>query len=493
MSNMMNTCEDIQKRLVEYIHDELPKGERQRISNHLESCESCAKAERRLREADKIAQQIGATMVSDNEIAAIVERTVSQAKAEHDKTKQDSLRITSSPSNKEIALSEPWSIVGSNEGDTEEGTLSKPVANACLATIQPRTRRRFFFESAAAFVGAVMYKLDVPFLRSLQADSGDASVAAKPLPHEMKQRLISMLRLGQKEEYVAVGKLYKNEDTKDLNYHPDNLAISKAIMSLSPNATNLPKEDDNLLMHFEGNILIFGGPLSTPLTRVIFEYEAAGDGVFLRPEVRGTDALIPVPYYQAPRGSELLTRIMQGKGPVAARRAWRIESSGLSVPKTEVFDPRPGKKKLLVKQTGERLNEVGVDYLLITRIPNFLSPSFQSHFERNPNDCSYLSIFEGCTGIGTRGVIELTQNAEVIRKAFRRLQNSPAYQMLFKISDVIVDEQGGFQRGRKIELIDAFPLQHELDLYMYARGVLLEKNPELKDLASGSIDSDDIG
>lgn len=91
------------------------------------------------------------------------------------------------------------------------------------------------------------------------------------------------------------------------------------------------------------------------------------------------------------------------------------------------------------------------NYLLVTKLPNFLSSKRQG----NPSSWPQLLVFEGNNGLGTRAVELLLQPAglEGLDHVKSRLQGATAFQTLFRVYDIELTTQG-FHRFRKIEPLD---------------------------------------
>jgi hypothetical protein len=107
------------------------------------------------------------------------------------------------------------------------------------------------------------------------------------------------------------------------------------------------------------------------------------------------------------------------------------------------------------------------DYLIVTRLPNFLSPDFD---EAKPDEWSYLLVIGGGHGFGTRAIELLLRpdNMSILEALAEQLRNEQVFQILFEAGDVQVDSRA-VHVAHAIQLLDVVPLRHEPERYATAR------------------------
>lgn len=184
--------------------------------------------------------------------------------------------------------------------------------------------------------------------------------------------------------------------------------------------------DDDVRTDLENDIVLIGSPESEPLTRLVFGYEEL-------PNAAGTAYLggtIPLVYGWEEELSrcEVLCVHNRAVGHVAIRPNWPLV---VRQPELKYEWPHLGK--------GNYLEE---DFLIITKIPNFLSDrALQSGY-------SMVSI-AGLHGVGTRAIGTLldTKNASVLQDVLERLEvalrSSPWFQVVIKVTSIDHQDQRG--------------------------------------------------
>jgi hypothetical protein len=225
--------------------------------------------------------------------------------------------------------------------------------------------------------------------------------------------------------------------------HPDNEAA--LIATGSDALVRGPSLRDELRTNAAGSsLLLFGSPTSEGLSRIVFGYEEldGGEGLVWR------DPPLDLAYVweldPGRLGDGRVGRFVPGKG-VVERPLWRIKDLRRSE-----FD------YLTPESDGDEL--LSEDYLLVTRLRNFLS-------ESGPSRGQFLVSFGGAHGTGTRAVQVLLKDRALLQQVSEQLRRKhstrsgrqgglpKAYQLLFRVSRIKHDVNGSIPRA--LELVDA--------------------------------------
>lgn len=176
-------------------------------------------------------------------------------------------------------------------------------------------------------------------------------------------------------------------------------------------------------------------------------------------------------------GDGRVGRYVRGKGKVE-RPLWRIK------------DLRRGESEYLVP-TADAEGLLHEDYLLITRVRNFLS-------DDGPARGQFLVSFGGAHGTGTRAVALLLKDPVLLGKVLERLREKQskstgrlggrpdAYQLLFRTSDIEHSAKGSIPRA--LELVDATILPDNDAIWDHAHRLVRPRlkrwAPDSRELAS---------
>jgi hypothetical protein len=168
---------------------------------------------------------------------------------------------------------------------------------------------------------------------------------------------------------------------------------------------------------------------------------------------------------------------MEGVGPVLVP-LWSVICTDPNKPwGKELTLSVNNRKKIEVYHEGrfESLPILSDNYLVVTKLPNFLSLDFADILKKE-GDVSTLPsmlVFDGMNGIGTRAVELLTQPEGL--KQLERIKNEvsqlPAFQLLFRVSDFELTGEGdkAFHKANTIELIDdPVPIDPDPAIYQKA-------------------------
>ena len=221
--------------------------------------------------------------------------------------------------------------------------------------------------------------------------------------------------------------------------HPDNLRglLAAAGTEYRKAAeTNTLREVTNVAASIAHNLVLIGSPTAEGLSRAVFGYV---------PHEQDSDSLVldspPVdlPFKWMldkeaidPRASA--RRIVVGKG-IVSRPNWQIAGPGaLYIPETDSD------------------GFLATDYLLITRMRNFLSPTAL-------DEGKYLVSLGGTHGTGTRAIERLVRDQGVLAQIGRALHKSPAsFQVLIRVMKMNHEGETGTHATRVELATDPVPL-----------------------------------
>lgn len=248
--------------------------------------------------------------------------------------------------------------------------------------------------------------------------------------------------------------------------HPDNLAAGMALRGplglQSPSEIPVPRSDVMPALP-DGDMVVVGGPVSTPQTRLIWELEGPND----RELDRSRTPILPLRWCTL--SNEKDPRLRSG-GQVS----WRMERVGrVSTANWEIVDSvtgyrlRPqlgdGAAQPLVS-TGTRSSTIDAtrdghlpkdNYLLVTMLPNFLHPDF---LRQTRSEWKRVIMFTGNHGIGTRAAELLREGRglQLLESVKHRVQGGTGFQLLFHVKEIRLtdDTEQGFHRFCAIDLVD---------------------------------------
>lgn len=277
-------------------------------------------------------------------------------------------------------------------------------------------------------------------VRSLGSYVGTARQQAAEV-REAKQLLGLSEPAGEAYRSDAVHPLYTPGEL-----HPDNAAALLAASSdLGFNRT--VQRDEIQVDVADNSLLLFGSPTSEGLSRVVFDYAELPDRDGLASLDRPLDFAYAWNLDPESVGTGEVGRYVPGKG-VVRRPPWQIASFRSKGPRQ--FVPETDSEGMITE-----------DYLLITRIRNFLSPEAQAQGK-------FLVSFGGAHGTGTRAVTCLFKDKRLLRQVLEALKAKhreasdqiagipKAYQLLFRVSGIKHTEVGSLPSS--LELVDAVVL-----------------------------------
>lgn len=210
--------------------------------------------------------------------------------------------------------------------------------------------------------------------------------------------------------------------------------------------------------NFEGDLFVFGGPNSTLETAVAWGFVGENH----RELVRESDPAIPLRWWGIsaeadiePRNSAPVTYGM-GLGRMARTRNWPMWDAKDRAPRPA---PTRGESR---EVEGETSYLPADNYLLITRLPNFIDPNFLQYAA---DTVPQLLVIEGTHGPGTLAAELLTRRAglgalQELNEELRHQDATEAFQALFKVYDP-APTSNGFHRFRRIMLLDTHRLPRD--------------------------------
>jgi excisionase family DNA binding protein len=300
-----------------------------------------------------------------------------------------------------------------------------------------------------------------------------AKQAYKRYERRHKQRKAAMEARDLFEALFGVPDMIR---TYDEGTHPDNLAagdVLSPIFGMHDQKGKQSPESRQPVESPEGDFVLIGGPTSTHLTRVAWEFE----GTNLRQLDRPLEPIIPFRFYGI--SNEQDSRIprervgwhLEGVGPVSTVPWPYIDTTG----GIDSLIPKLDKK---FKVNGGDAYLPRNNYLLVTKLPNFLSARRQG----DPITWPKMVVFEGNNGLGTRGAELLLQHEGL--RALEHLDTTlkkkgatgaSAFQAIFEVSD-IEETHDKFHRFRNIELLEESIHRLDISKQTYERAYMKLKD-----------------
>ena len=271
------------------------------------------------------------------------------------------------------------------------------------------------------------------------------SYYAIKISEHFHQRLVSVRRremeITEAKQVLGIGDqdcFYRSDNThplypKSTALHPDNF---DALTTLTQYKITRASYQNKLLVtdsvegNFERDLVLVGSPVAEGCSRIVFGYE---------PQPNDTDSLlladppVDLPYYwvlDRGRVEATAARVVAGKG-VRTRPNWRIQST---LGAGRLYIPRVDSGGLLED-----------DYLLITRVRNYLSANALQ------TDKTIVTI-GGTHGTGTKAIEVLLREQTVLSELSNKLKGATAYQALFRVGKIQHESFGS--RASAIELLD---------------------------------------
>ena len=257
------------------------------------------------------------------------------------------------------------------------------------------------------------------------------------------------------------GEAYRSDAVHPLytpgKLHPDNEAALLAAgndLGLNPSV----QRDVIQVDATDNSLLLFGSPTSEGLSRIVFDYAELPDRDGLACVDRPLDFAYGWNLDPESVGKGEVGRFVPGKG-IVRRPPWQISNFRST-----------GQSRYVPETDSEGM--ITEDYLLITRMRNFLSPAAQAQGR-------FLVSFGGAHGTGTRAVACLFRDKRLLRQVLETLKAKhrdasgqvagipKAYQLLFRVSGIKHSHKGSIPS--RLELADAVVLGDSESSWDYAR------------------------
>lgn len=214
--------------------------------------------------------------------------------------------------------------------------------------------------------------------------------------------------------------------------HPDNLA---ALTAAAGNEFRRAREirrlyrSETVTTALNSNLVLLGSPTAEGLSRPVFGYEPDLDQDSL--VLRHPPLDLPLKWIlsKAEIDEHAVAKRYVAERGLVARPNWRIDAGN------RLFVPE-------VDATGF----LSVDYLVVTRVRNYLSPEAL-------DEGKYIVSFAGAHGTATRAIEVLLRDRETLRKIAHHLSSRPAaYQLLLRVGGMEHNAVTG-TRATRVELV----------------------------------------
>lgn len=274
---------------------------------------------------------------------------------------------------------------------------------------------------------------------------------------------------------LALGERREDKPHYICGLHPSNVAAGDTILGAFEQHFEVYRASDDEIMNFgfDRDLILVGGSNTTLLTRVLLEF-AGSDPYQL---TRDPSPSMYVKYYFAAdvtQESQHVSYILQGTTDPFAHwtRNWHLRRSSRADyrgPTQSALCPT----QIVINRELLWLLVPEWTFLLITRLPNFLSDRcISGDLQDSAASWPYVLIIDGCHGIGTVAVELLLRDdfavtVHQIRKKLQSLGNPSAYQVLLKATDICIDE--GVHKAHSLELLAVDALQASPESYRDAR------------------------
>ena len=288
---------------------------------------------------------------------------------------------------------------------------------------------------------------------------------------EEETKKIFKLVFGHLEEEWSYA-LGRQDYPNPTGFHPDNRAAGKALVRafgmLDQKPESRKPSDPALEIDPNVDLVLIGGANSTPYTQAAWEFDGPSDRKLRRPE----KPILPLRFY----GLSDATDPELAQGP---RIGWYLETVGLVDTVNWSYVDTYNNNKRITPQRGNQIRVTGKDvyepldnYLLVTRLPNFLSA--KSLAQSDPGTWPRLVALEGNHGLGTRAA-ELLKGAsgltalKELRSVGHGLCGATAFQVLFRVTDLELVGRGRnkFHKFHSIELKPDCVQPLDIDTQLY--------------------------
>lgn len=238
--------------------------------------------------------------------------------------------------------------------------------------------------------------------------------------------------------------------------HPDDLAALTALAGTKIAAADrrhFTLVDDELNADLEQSWVLIGSPESESLSRLLFGYRVRDDGLGMLM----LESPVSLTYRWLEDASEIVSfsRRALPYGATSTRPNWPLLKRTPS-----------GVARLTPRLTRDGWLEN--DYLVITRIPNFLT-------QRALDEGRAIVSIAGTHGIGTRSIELLLTNTAVLGELLERLNGADTdFQIVIEASSIVHDRIRG-SYAKTVIVRDVVDLGHTHDDWLRARNIVDER------------------
>jgi len=363
----------------------------------------------------------------------------------------------------------------------------RQIPNPALAVVRG-VRRRTVLKSGLYVAGLVAAGIGgaagtVVFQAALDRWQGPSKRSAAD--KAAQQKLTEVFGVGRcvESESISVGQ--QTYPSGFMGFHWDNVAafssFAEPLGLTDPDIVKALTAQRGLGLSREGDLILFGGPTSTPYSAIALEYEPiASDGGLKR--AGGGDPIIKLPYEWNKSSALLMQKdhigwMMEGiganvtPGPVGSFN-WPLVCLDPRPEQVEMLRARPGNDSVIV---GGQVRQVPLtNFILITRIPNILSAHFENQLlDADPEDdlgsWPHILIMEGVHGIGTRAVGLLAEQAglEAMSYIEEKLGGASQFQVVLEVNSI--EKHQGYHKAHAIKrVVDVRRLRIQHDTWLLA-------------------------
>lgn len=357
-----------------------------------------------------------------------------------------------------------------------------------------KNRRQFFrdfgISASAGLVGAIVWdgwKAET----DIERQARESRFSAQPKLRDIEVLFAETFRLkGRNTQALSPGRRTYNSRT---GFHADNVAAGRSLSGPLGHLEfiDLQSTDGTIDAMPSGDVILLGGPNSTPWTRIAWEFEGKTDYA----QRRRPNALLPLKYFGISDPADPLLNLtegqtledvgwhMEGVGPVAASN-WplvRVDTRTREhVPMPPSFDAARIVHARDRQGNPKPVPQITQNHLLVTRVPNFPAEDFEQVLHNPDREAwPYLVVFEANHGIGTRALELLLQSQayDDLLKLHDTLGTVTAFQALFTLGE-LGTSPGGFQKFYAISLTDVVFLDLPDDLLLRAHKYAIGRRSE---------------
>jgi hypothetical protein len=320
------------------------------------------------------------------------------------------------------------------------------------------TRREILIAIGGAIAGATVEVVLALILGQLRDSIESREVERKERGRDQQKAMQLFREIFEprsKAVSVQAGRVYPDTNW----FHPDNIAaihaLAKPLGILESEPLKVPSSH-NMTIEQGGDLVLIGGSTSTPLSKIVWEVEGPNDYEL----VRRPTPILSLRWYG-------LSNVKDPNVAKDARIGWCLENVGLvSSANWPFIDTKTG--KWITVRPGDRITVGEEDayvpndnYLLVTRLPNFLAPDFENMLSFERYLWPHLLMFDGTHGLGTRAAELLIESGGlgVLEHVKDKLGGATAFQALFKVTDIGRTDEG-FHRFHAIEPVEVATLDH---------------------------------